>query len=84
MGRHGARERREEEQTTSLQTRTVDDLDVNDDLTSLVADDQGAEAASSAAEGINQALPEVGLVEDGNGLLDITSLGHGSDYRRSC
>jgi len=57
----------------------VDDLEVDGELTAAVADDQDADAATSRLEGILETSPQVGLLEDGEVLLDITSLGHGND-----
>lgn len=54
----------------------MDDLHVDDQLLAIVIDDQGADAATARLEGLSEAGPEVGLVQNGEGLLDIASLGH--------
>ena len=62
-----------------LQTGTVDDLHVNGKLATVVTQDQDADGASAGIEGFLEAGPEAGLVDNGDGLLDIASLGHGND-----
>jgi hypothetical protein len=59
-----------------LKTRTMDDLHVDDELLAIIIDDQGADAATARLEGLSEAGPEVGLVQDREGLLDVASLGH--------
>jgi hypothetical protein len=54
-------------------------LHVDDQLTAMVCDDEDTNAATTALEGFGKTGPQVGLVDDGNVLLDITSLGHGND-----
>jgi hypothetical protein len=63
-----------------LQPRTVNNLHVNDQLTAIVIDDQGTDAATTRVESLSQSRPKVGLVKDGKGLLDITGLSHGDNY----
>jgi hypothetical protein len=45
----------------------------------MVTDDKDANATTTTLEGFRQAAPEVGLIDDGNRLLDITSLGHSNN-----
>jgi len=54
----------------------VDDLHVDYELATLVADDEDAHAATAGLEGFGETSPEVGLVDDGEVLLDIAGLGH--------
>ncbi len=60
----------------------MDGLHVDGELTTVIADDQDADAATTGLEGLGETGPEVGLVDDWEGLLDITSLGHGNNWRR--
>ena len=64
----------------SLQTRAVDDLHVDTELAGAVVEDEDADAAAARVEGGLEALPEVGLVHDGEILLDVAGLGHGDNY----
>jgi hypothetical protein len=57
----------------------VDDLVVDSHLTTFVADDEDADAATAVVEALGEATKEVGLVNDREALLDITSLGHGDN-----
>jgi hypothetical protein len=57
----------------------VEDLHVDSELTAMVTDDKDANATTTTLEGFRQAAPEVGLIDDGNRLLDITSLGHSNN-----
>jgi len=57
----------------------VHDLHVDGELAAVVADDEDAHAATAGLEGFGQAAPEVGLVNDGEGLLDVAGLGHCND-----
>jgi hypothetical protein len=63
----------------SLHAGSVDGLHVNDKLTTLVGDDENTNTTTSAGESLGQSLPEVGLVNDLEALLDITGLGHGDN-----
>jgi len=65
-----------------LHAGSVDGLHVNDKLTTLVGDDENTNASTSAGESLGQSLPEVGLVNDLEALLDITGLGHGDNCTR--
>lgn len=57
----------------------MDDLHVNGHLTTMVADDENADRATARLESGLQTRPQVGLVDDGQVLLDITGLGHSDD-----
>lgn len=57
----------------------MDNLEVDAELAAVVADDQNADGAAARLEGAGQASPQVGLVNDGQILLDVASLGHGND-----
>lgn len=54
----------------------MDRLHVNSKLTAMVGDDLDSDAATTSLEGFRETGPEIGLVNDGKGLLDIASLGH--------
>jgi hypothetical protein len=62
-----------------LQARAVEDLQVDGELTTMVADDENANATTTRLEGFSETGPEVGLIDDGNSLLDIASLGHSNN-----
>jgi hypothetical protein len=57
----------------------VDDLHVDGHLAAVVSDDQDTDAAAAGLKGLLEAAPEAALVNDGQVLLDIASLGHGDD-----
>jgi len=57
----------------------MDGLHVNGELTALVGDDEDTDGATARLESLGQTAPEVGLVDDGKVLLDITGLGHSDD-----
>jgi hypothetical protein len=57
----------------------VQNLHVDDELVTMVIDDKDSDAAPTSLKGIAEAGPEVGLIDDGNGLLNIAGLGHGND-----
>jgi hypothetical protein len=67
------------QRTRFLQTRTVDDLHVNGELTTTITQDQDANGTTAGIKGFLEAGPEAGLIDHGNGLLDVTSLSHGND-----
>jgi hypothetical protein len=50
----------------------MNDLHVNCELPSLITDNQDADGASARLESLIETGPEVGLINDGKGLLDIT------------
>jgi hypothetical protein len=62
-----------------LEARAVDDAHVNSHLPVVVGDDENTDAAAARLEGLLEAAPEAALVNDGQVLLDIASLGHGND-----
>jgi hypothetical protein len=57
----------------------VDDLHVNGELTGTVVEDEDTDGATAGLESAAEAGVEVGLVNDGETLLDVTSLSHGND-----
>lgn len=57
----------------------MDDLEVDGKLTALIADDKDANAATAVVEGVDEAVEQAALVEDGKTLLDVASLSHGND-----
>lgn len=57
----------------------MDDLHVDSELTATVVEDEDTEAATAGLESTVEAGVEVGLVNDGETLLDIAGLGHGDD-----
>src|SRR3954466_12199120 len=63
-------------QEERLKTRTMNDLQVDDELIAIVVDDQDTETATTRLEGISQLGPEVGLIDDGKALLDVARFGH--------
>lgn len=63
----------------ALQAGAVDDLHVDGELLAVVVDDQDADAATARLESLGEAGVQVGLVNDRQTLLDVASLGHGSD-----
>lgn len=54
-------------------------LHVDDHLAAVVLDDQHADGTAAGLEGLLQAIPQAGLVNDGEGLLDVAGLGHGNN-----
>lgn len=58
----------------------MDGLHVDGKLTTVIADDENTDAATTSLEGLGETGPKVGLIDDRQGLLDITSLGHGNNY----
>ena len=65
--------------TINLQTRAVNDLEVDNELTATVVDDKGTDGATAVGKGITDALEQVALGDDGQTLLDIAGLGHGDE-----
>ena len=57
----------------------MEDLHVDDKLAAVVVDDKNSDAAAACLKGFGEAGPEVGLIDDWEGLLDIAGLGHGND-----
>jgi hypothetical protein len=70
------RERKEKR----LKTRTMNDLHVDDELVAMISNDQGTNTAATRLEGFSETGPEVGLIDDGKGLLDIAGLGHCNNH----
>jgi len=62
--------------TYHLQSRTVDDLVVNDELPTTIVDDESPNAAPTPNEGTTDLGVEIILINNWKTLLDITSLGH--------
>ena len=62
-----------------LQTGSVDNLVVNNQLTATIIDDESADASTAITEGIADTVEQIALVNDGKTLLDITSFGHGNN-----
>ena len=56
--------------------RAVDNLHVDSKLPSAIVEDKDANRAAARLKGIGKTGPEVGLVNDGQTLLDVTTLGH--------
>ena len=59
-----------------LETGSMNGLHVNSDLTTTIGNNHDADATTATLEGFLETGPEVGLVQNGNGLLDISGLGH--------
>lgn len=57
----------------------MDDLHVDSELAVAVVEDKNANAAAASLESAGQTVVQVGLVNDCQALLDITSLGHGNN-----
>jgi hypothetical protein len=57
----------------------VDDLVVDSHLLTFVRDNKDTDATAAIVERLCEAVEEAALVEDGEALLDITSLGHGDN-----
>lgn len=62
-----------------LQAGAVDDSHLNSELTAAIVENEDTDAAAARLESLLETRPQVGLVNDGQALLDITSLGHGGD-----
>lgn len=57
----------------------MDNLHLDTKLAAAVVEDEDTDAAAARVERGLEALPEVGLVNDGEILLDVSGLGHGDD-----
>jgi hypothetical protein len=57
----------------------MDDLEVNSELSTIVIDDEDADAAATIVEGLGKTLEQTALVKDRKTLLDIAGLGHSDD-----
>ena len=55
------------------------DLHVDDELATVIIDDEDSNTATASLEGFAKARPEIGLINDGERLLDIASLSHGNN-----
>jgi hypothetical protein len=64
---------------SSLQTGSVDDLVVNNELAATIIDHEGADTALALSKGVADAGEQVTLVNDTEALLDVAGLGHGGD-----
>lgn len=62
-----------------LQAGAVDDSHLNSELTAAIVENEDTDAAAARLESLLETRPQVGLVNDGQALLDITGLGHGGD-----
>lgn len=54
----------------------MDDLVVNDELTTSIVDDKSSDAATTIIEGTEDLVVKTTLVDDGEAVLDITTLSH--------
>lgn len=57
----------------------MDDLHVNGELSATIVEDQDADGATARLESLGKASVKVGLVDDGETLLDVAGLGHGDN-----
>lgn len=57
----------------------MDDLHVDTELLAAIRDDKDTDGTATSVECFLKTRPEVGLIDDGEVLLDISSLGHGDD-----
>lgn len=57
----------------------MEHLHVDDHLAAVVFDDHDADGTAAGLKGLLQAFPKVGLVKDGEGLLDVAGIGHGNN-----
>ncbi len=57
----------------------MDNLHVNSELAATIVEDEDADAAAAGLERIVKARPQVGLVNDGKALLNISRLSHGDN-----
>lgn len=63
----------------SLQTRAVNDLVVDNELTTTVVDNEGTDRATAVRESVTDALEQAALRDDRQALFDVSGLGHGDD-----
>lgn len=56
-------------------------LGVDDHLATAVVDNQHPDGSAARIERLLKAVIEVGLVKHWQGLLHVTSLGHGNNFR---
>jgi hypothetical protein len=57
----------------------MDDLHVNGELTACIINNENTNAATTSLKGLGKTTQEVGLINDWDRLLDITSLSHGNN-----
>lgn len=57
----------------------MDDLVVNDQLTTAVVDDKGTDGATTIVKGALDFAEEAVVVDDGEALLDVAGLGHADE-----
>jgi hypothetical protein len=57
----------------------MEDFHLDGELTSMVTEDEDTNTTTTTLEGFGETGPELRLIDDGNGLLDITSLGHSNN-----
>lgn len=57
----------------------MNDLHVDTKLLAAIRDDKDTDGSATSVEGFLKTRPEIGLIDDGEVLLDITGLGHGND-----
>lgn len=57
----------------------MDDTHVDGELATVVVENDDADGATARLEGLVETGPEVRLINDWEGLLDITGLGHGNN-----
>lgn len=55
-----------------LKSGAMNDLHINGEFTATVTEDQDADGATTCFEGLREACVETGLIEDWEGLLDVT------------
>lgn len=56
----------------------MDDLEVDGELLAVVVEDKDADGATATLEGVAETAGKVGLVNDGQAVLDVAGLGHGN------
>jgi len=54
----------------------VNDLQINSKLSTMIADYQNSNTSTARLESFSETGPEVGLINDWQGLLNISGLGH--------
>ena len=58
----------------------MENFHVDDELAAMIVNDENSDTATASLEGLAETGPEVGLINDGDGLLDISGLGHSNNY----
>ncbi len=59
-------------EVNKLQAGAVDDTHVDGELATVVVENDDADGATARLKGLGETGPEVGLVDDWEGLLDVT------------